>query len=242
VLHYTGGILKRAKVSVPAHHDASESSHSQDIDMPIPAFLKALGSSAPTPGGGAASAVVGATAAALAEMVAQLTAGKPAYAAVDEDMRAVMEEAERLRHELLELVEADERGFAEVTSALRLPKATPAEKAVRAAAVQKALVVAMQAPLRVMEVCGRVLALALDVARQGNRNLASDAGCAAIFGEAAVRAAGLNVLANVVLLDDEAKAGSARGQVTQHISLAEEARRQVMRLVDPRLERAGGSN
>jgi formiminotetrahydrofolate cyclodeaminase len=234
--------LKRAKIRVPAHHNASESNYSRDIDLSIDAFLEALGSPAPAPGGGAASAVVGATAAALAEMVAQLTAGKPAYAAVDEDMRAVMEESERLRHELLELVEADERGFAEVTSAYRLPRATPTEKAAREVAVQKALVVAMRAPLRVMEVSGRVLALALDVARQGNRNLASDAGCAAVFGEAAVRAAGLNVLANVVLLDDEVEARSVRGQVAQHIALAEEARRQVMRLVDSRLERAGGSN
>jgi formiminotetrahydrofolate cyclodeaminase len=209
--------------------------------MPMPDFLAALGSSAPTPGGGAASAVVGATAAALAEMVAQLTAGKPAYVAVDADMRAVMEEAQRLRWELLELVEADERGFAEVTSAFRLPKATSAEREAREAAVQKALVISMQAPLQVMEVSVRVLALAMDVAQHGNRNLASDAGCAAIFGEASVRAAGLNVLANVVLLHDVAEAGTARAQVARYISLAEETRRQVLLLVDPLLSRAGGS-
>ena len=227
---------------MPAHLDASESSNSHDIDMPMPDFLTALGSSAPTPGGGAAAAVVGATAAALAEMVAQLTAGKPAYAAVDAAMRAVIAEAERLRRELLELVEADERGFAEVTSAFRLPKATPVEREARETAVQKALLVAMQPPLQVMEVSGLVLDLALDVAQRGNRRLASDAGCAAIFAEASVRAAGLNVLANVVLLHDEVGAATARAQVTRHISLAEEARRQVLLLVDPLLSRTGGGN
>ena len=185
---------------------------------------------------------MGATAAALAEMVAQLTAGKQAYAAVDADMRAVMEEGQRLRRELLELVEADERGFAEVTSAYRLPKATSAEREAREAAVQKALVISMQAPLQVMKVSGRVLDLAMDVAQHGNRNLASDAGCAAIFGEASVRAAGLNVLANVVLLHDEVDAGTARAQVARYISLAEEARRQVLLLVDPLLSRAGSGN
>jgi formiminotetrahydrofolate cyclodeaminase len=173
-------------------------------------------------------------------MVAQLTAGKPAYAAVDSDMRAVIEEAQQLRRELLQLVEADERGFAEVTSAFKLPKGTPAEREAREAAVQKALVVAMRAPLSVMEVSGRVLGLALDVAQLGNRNLASDAGCAAIFGEASVRAAGLNVLANVVLLHDEVEAEEARARVAQDISLAEEACRQVMLLVDPLLLRGGG--
>jgi formiminotetrahydrofolate cyclodeaminase len=175
-------------------------------------------------------------------MVAQLTVGKSAYAAVDDDMRAVIEEAARLRLELLELVEADERGFAEVTSAYKLPRATPAERDARTSAVQKALVVAMQAPLRVMEVSGRILALALDVAQRGNRSLASDAGCAAIFGEASVRAAGLNVLANAVLLHDEVEAERARTSVSRHISLAEEARRQVMRLVDQRLQRADTGN
>jgi formiminotetrahydrofolate cyclodeaminase len=210
--------------------------------MSVPDFLAALGSSAPTPGGGAAAAVVGATAAALAEMVAQLTTGKPAYADVDADMRSAIEEAERLRRDLLELVEADERGFTEVTSAYRLPRATPEERAARDAAVQKALLVAMRAPLRVMEVGEGVLALARSVAEHGNRNLASDAGCAAIFGEASVRAAALNVLANVVLLHDEVEAGKARTEVARYLALAEEACRQVMLLVNPRLDRAGSGN
>jgi formiminotetrahydrofolate cyclodeaminase len=87
-----------------------------------------------------------------------------------------------------------------------------------------------------MERGGQILALALTVARSGNRRLASDAGCSALLGEAAIRAAGLNVLANAVLLQDKAAATQARGQVARYTRQAATARRQVMRLVDKALE------
>ncbi len=208
----------------------------ESISGSISQFLEALGSAAPTPGGGAASAVVGATAAALCEMVAHFTVGRQAYAAVDGRMAGVIEEAERLRGELLALVEEDERGFAAVTAAYGQPKATPDERAARAAAVQEALATAMRAPLRVMERSCTVLALAVEVAESGNRRLASDAGSAALLGEAAVRAAGLNVLANVVLMQDEAEVADARRRVSQYVSQASLTRERVMRLVDPQLE------
>jgi len=176
-------------------------------------------------------------AAALAEMVAQFTIGRPAYAAVDSEMSAVIEQAEQLRQVLLTLVDEDERGFAHVTSAYRLPKATPQDQVARTAAVQEALDIAIQTPLRVMEQSCNVLALAIQVARSGNRKLASDAGCAALLGEAAVRAAGLNVLANAVLMQEDTAAHKARQQVAEYTLQASMAREQVMRLVDPLLQR-----
>jgi formiminotetrahydrofolate cyclodeaminase len=169
-------------------------------------------------------------------MVAQFTVGKQAYASVEGRMAEVIEEAERLRRELLALVEEDERGFAAVAAAYRQPKSTPAEQAARAAAVQEALATAMQAPLRVMERSCAVLALAVEVAETGNRRLASDAGSAALLGEAAVRAAGLNVLANVVLMQDSVADADARREVSEYVSLASLARERVMRVVDPQLE------
>jgi formiminotetrahydrofolate cyclodeaminase len=205
-------------------------------DYEIGAFLRVVGSGNPTPGGGAASAVAAALAAALAEMVAQFTIDKLAYASVDGEMRLVIGQAEKLRDELLALVEEDERGFTAVSLAYARSKTTAEEQTERSAAIQQALHTAMQAPLAIMERGCQVMALALQVAQSGNRRLASDAGCSALLGESAVRAAGLNVLANAVLLQDKAASLQAREQVAHYTRQAATARRRVMRLVDKALE------
>ena len=182
-------------------------------DTTVSAFLESLGSSAPTPGGGAASALAGALSAALAEMVAQLTAGRPKYAAVDERVREIIARLQSARARLVQLIVDDERAFQEVSAAYKLPKASNEERNSREEAIQQALHAAMQPPLAVMFAACDALALAEEIARIGNRTVVSDAGCAAILGEAAVRSAALNVLANVVLLHDQASAEQARQQV-----------------------------
>lgn len=182
-------------------------------DTTLSAFLASLGSSAPAPGGGAASALAGALAASLAEMVAQMTAGRPKYAAVDERVRVMIAHLQTARARLVQLMADDERAFQAVSAAYKLPKADEAGRASREAAIQRALGAAMQPPLAVMSTVCDVLALAEEIARIGNGTVVSDAGCAAILGEAAVRAAALNVLANVVLLRDQAAAADARQQV-----------------------------
>ncbi len=203
----------------------------------LPQFLEALGSSAPTPGGGAASALAAALAAALAEMVARLTAGRARYQEVDAAMRAVIEKATGLRELLLALIEEDERAYAGVSAAFRLPKTTDDERALRDAAVQVALVAAMQPPLQVMQRACDVLDLAVEVAASGNVSVVSDAGCAALIGEAAARAAGLNVLANVVLLRDEATAALAREAMVTLEERATALREHAMASVHARMQR-----
>lgn len=198
-------------------------------------FLEALGSSAPAPGGGAASALAGALAAALAEMVAQLTAGKPKFAAVDEPMRRLIEQARRCRADLLALVVADERAFVDVSAAYKLPRATEQERSTREEAIQGALRAAMRPPLEMMERSCEVLALAEEAAASGNPAVASDAGCAALLGEAAVRAAGLNVLANVVLLKDATAASEGRADMTRLEAQAQALRERTLAAVHARM-------
>lgn len=189
-------------------------------DVSLTTFLESLGSSAPAPGGGAASALAGALAAALAEMVAQLTVGRPKYAAVDERVRDAIERLRLARARLLQLMDDDEHAFRAVSAAYKLPKSDDDERAGRETAIQRALVEAMRPPLAVMSTACDVLTLAEELARIGNATVASDAGCAAILGEAATRSAGLNVLANVVLLRDAVAASDARKQVGALESLA----------------------
>ncbi len=176
-------------------------------------FAEQLGSSAPVPGGGAASALVGALAAALAEMVGQLTVGRPRFRAIEDRMQHLVEQLRQARSELLALIDADSDAFLHVSEAYKLPRATDEEKAQRDAAIQAALHKAMRPPLRVMEIASDVLVVTDEVALIGNPSVASDAGCAALIGEAAVHAGALNVLANIVLLPDSQETQLARATV-----------------------------
>ncbi|MGE5333516.1 MAG: cyclodeaminase/cyclohydrolase family protein [Nitrososphaerota archaeon] len=198
-------------------------------------FLEALGSSAPTPGGGAASALVGALAAALAEMVAQLTTGRPKYAAVEGRVREAIEQLRAARSGLLQLMEEDEQAFQRVSAAYKLPKSDDDERARRDGAIQNALQEAMRPPLAIMTTVCEVLAGAEEIARIGNGTVASDAGCAALLGEAAVRSAALNVLANVVLLHDASMAGDARQRVADHEARAADLCQRTMMTVRQRM-------
>ena len=204
-------------------------------DAPVTEYLEALGSSAPAPGGGAASALAGALAAALAEMVAQLTTGRPRYAAVDTRTREMIGQLREARTMLLRLMAEDEQAFQRVSAAYKLPKGDDDERAARDAAIQAALGAAMRPPLTVMATVCDVLALAEETARIGNVTVASDAGCAAILGEAAVRSAALNVLANVVLIRDEGVAADGRRQVMELETRAAELQQRTMATVRERM-------
>lgn len=172
-------------------------------------FLDALASDAPAPGGGAAAALAGALAAACAEMVGRFTVGRPRFAAVEQQTRAAVERLATLRVELLAQMAADERAFAAVSAAYKLPKATDEQRGARDAAIPAALIAAMRPPLAVMRASCDVLERAVELATSGNPTVASDAACAAILGEAAVRAAALNVRVNTALLGSRPDAAQA---------------------------------
>jgi hypothetical protein len=73
----------------------------------VAAFLDALSSSDPTPGGGSLAAVAGASGAALVAMVARLTRGKKGYEEHDARMQTIALEADRAREDLLDLADRD---------------------------------------------------------------------------------------------------------------------------------------
>lgn len=193
-----------------------------DGEQSMSAFIEALGSSAPTPGGGAASALVGALAAALAEMVARFTVGRKSYQAVEAQAQDIVRRTEQARVALLALVVADEQAFQLVSSAYQRPRVTDDERRERDAAIQLALGAAMRPPMDTLHLAREVVALARDIAQIGNATVLSDAACAATIGEAAGRSAALNVLANVALMRDTditepalAEAREALAEMTQ---------------------------
>lgn len=205
------------------------------------AFTEALGSASPTPGGGAAAALTGALAAALAEMVAQLTTGRPKFAGVEAQVQSILQRAQQARARLLALIDEDAQAYAAVAQAYRLPKGDDAEQTWRDLAIQAALLEAMQPPWATMEAACDTIALADEIAAIGNPTVASDAGCAALLGEAAVRVGALNVLANAVLLKDAAAASAARDRIGRLEARAADLRQRAMATVYQRLGLAQAS-
>ena len=120
-------------------------------------FIEELASAAPTPGGGGASAYVGALAAAAASMVGNLTVGKKTYADVEDEVRASLARLSGLRERLLHLVDEDAHAFEPLSATYRMPKNTPDELAARNEAMQAALVEASDVPLAIMRTIATVM-------------------------------------------------------------------------------------
>jgi formiminotetrahydrofolate cyclodeaminase len=175
-----------------------------DAGMDLDAYLGALASREPAPGGGSAATLVGALAAALCAMVARITAAAPKHAAVHADAEAIAVDADALRARFLELRPLDEAAFAGVVAAQALPRATDDERAARTAALQRALAHAAEVPLDVAGEAVATFALAERTAALGNAHLMSDVACALHFARAALAAAGENVRVNHRFLRDEA--------------------------------------
>jgi len=172
-------------------------------DKPVFQFLDELASSAPAPGGGSVAALGGALGAALVSMVCNLTVGKKKYTDVEEDIKGILERSEGLRHRLVDLLQADVEAYTAVSQAMKMPRATDEEKAVRQEAMQEALKKATEVPLQVAEACVQVIALCQPAAEKGNKNAVSDAGVAILMAEAGLRSAALNVLINLGWIEDQ---------------------------------------
>jgi formiminotetrahydrofolate cyclodeaminase len=180
-------------------------SSSDLLDLTVREFLEVLASSASTPGGGAAAALVGSFGAALVEMTANLTVGKPKFAAVEEQSQKLRDDSGKLRAELADGVQADASAFVTVTDAYKMPRATDEDKAARSAAIQKALVVAAQPPLDAAQQAAQVLKVAEEAAPVLNPGVVSDVLVGALFAHAALESAILNVEINLKQISDPAK-------------------------------------
>lgn len=169
-------------------------------------FIDELASKAPTPGGGGACAYCGALAAALASMVGNLTVGKKAYEAVEDEVQEALGQLAGLQDRLLALIDADAEAFAPLAAAYGMPKETPEEQAAKEAALQHALIAACEVPLEIMRTCVRVIDLAEMLAEKGSRLALSDAGVSTLFAKAALQGASLNVLINCASMNDRDRA------------------------------------
>ena len=204
-------------------------------DLTSKDFLTALSSSAPAPGGGGGAAMAGALAAALASMVANLTIGKEKFAAQECEVKALLQEAEQARQELLALVEDDAAVFNSFMACYKLPKTTDAEKAARTAAIRKAAKQAAEVPLAIARASFKVLQLADRLVIIGNPGVITDGACSALLARAALRCAEYNVRINLGLTKDEAYNEQVAAELNKLLKSAEELEEQALAATDKAL-------
>lgn len=176
------------------------------VDLTARGFAEETASESPAPGGGSISAYMGALAAALGTMVANLSAHKAAYDDRWEEFSDAAERGQELMEQLLHLVDEDTAAFNRIMDVFAMPKKTDADKAARAKAMEEATLYATQVPLRTMETAFETFGVIKEMAENGNPASVTDAGVGALAARAAVRGAFLNVKINAAGLKDRSKA------------------------------------
>lgn len=167
-------------------------------DMSANSFTEALASSAPVPGGGGASALVGSVGAALASMVGNLTTGKKKYAEFESDIQRILTRSAELRQKLLPLIDEDAKCFEPLSKAYGLAKDDPSRDEV----MENALRFACTAPLEIMKTVAQVIELHAELAVKGSTLMISDVGVGVMCCKTALMGASLSVLINVRLMKD----------------------------------------
>lgn len=194
-------------------------------------FASSLASAAPVPGGGGSAALVGALGAALCSMAGNLTLGRKKYAAVEPDIRRMLEKGEQVRNRLLELIDEDAVAFEPLSRAYSIPKEDPT----RTQVLEAATLQACAAPLEMIEQCAAAAALLEEMLEKGSVMLISDVGCGALCCRAALESAALNVYVNTRTLQDRDAAARLEQRVDALLenwlprtaAVAEEVRRRL---------------
>jgi glutamate formiminotransferase/formiminotetrahydrofolate cyclodeaminase len=166
-------------------------------------FMDDVAAGTPVPGGGSVAAASGSLGASLVSMVCRLTIGKKKYQEYEEELKKVLEESDKLRQELKELVIKDGESFTRVLDSFRLSQNTPEEQTRRLLAIQEAYKEAAMVPLRTMEKSLEVLKLSRIVVEKGNVNTLSDAGASALMAKSGLEGALLNVKINMKSIEDQ---------------------------------------
>lgn len=190
-------------------------------------FIDELSSGSPVPGGGGACAAVGALAAALGMMVANLTVGKKRYADVEDEMQECLSRLKESRDRLIVLTDQDAEAFEPLSRAYGLPRETEEDRIRRERVMESALYEASIVPLRIMETIRETMQYLETLGAKGSRIAVSDAGVGILFAQAALEGASMNVFINTKLMKDRARAEELNQKAD---NMVEEGRRQKERV------------
>ncbi len=197
-------------------------------DMNVKDFLEKTASNAPVPGGGSVAALSAGLAAALTEMVANLTLGKKGYDEVQEDMKNVVKKGTEYRLKFIEDIDKDSDAFNEVMSALKLPKGTDEEKETRKNAIQSSSKKATLVPLQVAKESFEIMEIIQEVVLKGNKNAVTDGAVAAMMARTAVLSALYNVKINLGTIKDTAFVEDVTKQMNELESKVNEVEQKIL--------------
>ncbi|HLN21689.1 MAG TPA: glutamate formimidoyltransferase [Bacteroidales bacterium] len=172
------------------------------VDLSLKGYMNLTASEAPVPGGGSASAYIGALGASLGTMVANLSAHKKGWDERWHEFSEWAEKGKQIQNQLIDLVDEDTDAYKGIMEAYSLPKATDAEKILRKNAIQEATRKATLVPFRVMQTAFRGYEVVKAMTEQGNPNSITDAGVGALAIRSCIKGAFLNVRINISGFDD----------------------------------------
>ena len=195
-------------------------------------FVHEVSRDTPAPGGGSIAALAGALGAALASMVTNLSIGKAEFDSLYQDLCDLAEKAQRIKDELIHLIDADTEAFNEVVKAMRMAKDTNEQRAVRAQAMSDGYKTAAEVPLRTAQLCRQAIDVCLLAAKIGNEAVLSDAGVGALMAFAGVQGAVYNVKINLPQIKDEKFVAGKKQQIANLIGDAKTTLEAVQSIVD----------
>lgn len=205
------------------------------IEMPCAAFAEETASESPAPGGGSISAYMGALAAALGTMVANLSSHKAGWDDRWEFFSNWADEGMSIMNELLALVDEDTAAFNKIMDVFSMPKSTPEEKEARSAAMQAATLYATEVPLRTMTAAHKAFGIVRAMAEEGNPNSVSDAGVGALAARSAILGAQLNVRINAAGLKDRETAERLCAEAAAIATQAIKAEEEILQIVNSKI-------
>lgn len=206
------------------------------VDMTCTGFAEETASESPAPGGGSISAYMGALAAALGTMVANLSSHKAGWDDRWEFFSDWADNGMGVMNELLYLVDEDTAAFNKIMDVFGMPKGTDEEKAARAAAMEEATLYATQVPLRTMKVAYKAFDVVRAMAEEGNPNSVTDAGVGALAARSAVMGACLNVKINAAGLKDRAMADALVKEAEEIQAAAQRAEAEILAVVESKIK------
>ena len=206
------------------------------VDMTCTGFAEETASESPAPGGGSISAYMGALAAALGTMVANLSSHKAGWDDRWEFFSDWADNGMAVMNELLYLVDEDTAAFNKIMDVFGMPKGTDEEKAARAEAMEAATLYATQVPLRTMKAAYKAFDVVRAMAEEGNPNSVTDAGVGALAARSAVMGACLNVKINAAGLKERAVADALVKEAEDIQALAQKAEAEILAVVESKIK------
>jgi glutamate formiminotransferase/formiminotetrahydrofolate cyclodeaminase len=187
---------------------------------PFDAFVEDLASGAPISDSGSVAAYAGALAAALGEMVCNLTISQKK--SFEEEAVSVLDQLGQLSAELRRAMKEEVESRRQVVDAIALPRETEADKLARTIALEQATKNAVAAPLRIAQNTMEVLELLSELTEIGNPSAFADLATGAQLAMTAMRGAAYNVLSNLLTINDEDFNRRQRAEITDLITRGQE--------------------